>query len=722
MIKLKKFLSGLLAVALLAGVSVPSLNVHAEENEKVYNTGFLEPTEYVMPDDVAEQNEYVPDSVTLYAGTDSDYWNQFSSDYYRSLLDEDAQSFWDEMDACCLEVLNGADIVKEYTYNGVVYYVLPAVYCGDIDDKEMLWKIFVYSHPQYYFISNAYFTRTDRIMFTVYQEFGNVYYRNYATTRFKNQIESFRKQIKAGSPENIERQIHDILCNNISYDSNKENLIYNQSAYSTFVDKKTVCTGYAKGFQLLCNSEGIEVILISGWTGNGRHAWNKINLYNNWYLVDVTWDDQEDYIFYNYYNKSDEAASEHIIDANLNALEPDSPYSSTASFYYEYIDAYFKSDGKEYFSVSGTDPYLALYIGDDAGVPDTVVYNDNTYTVLNGSSGNNKYTITYNLDGGVNSEYNPVSYDMTSGNIILRNPSKAGHSFEGWYTDVNYTNKITAIPLGSTGNITLYAKWKAYNGWVTQKGVEYWYENGVKQGTEGRGKEIYDPGSEAWYWLDAEFGGAKAVSKDVYQESDAGRYADREDGTGKWVRYDKQGHMVKGWQITDEGIYYFDMITGTMAKGYTTVNGKEYFFNTITGILESDGYNVPENGWMTIDGKDYWFENYYREGYSLRESYRGKEIFDPESNAWYWLDNVQGGAKAVSKDVYQESDAGEWADREDGTGKWVRYDDLGHMIKGWSYTDKGAYYFDPIYGTMAKGTVVIDGNTCCFDEFTGVLK
>ena len=75
-----------------------------------------------------------------------------------------------------------------------------------------------------------------------------------------------------------------------------------------------------------------------------------------------------------------------------------------------------------------------------------------------------------------------------------------------------------------------------YTGWKTVNGKDYWYENGVKQGTTGRGKEIYDPDSDAWCWLDADQGGAKAVSKDVYQESDG----------GKWVRYDENGRMIKG--------------------------------------------------------------------------------------------------------------------------------------------------------------------------------
>lgn len=128
------------------------------------------------------------------------------------------------------------------------------------------------------------------------------------------------------------------------------------------------------------------------------------------------------------------------------------------------------------------------------------------------------------------------------------------------------------------------------NGWSAD-GM-YWYENGVKQGTEGRGKEIYDPETDAWYWLDAVQNGAKAVNKDVYQESWAGQYADREDGTGKWVRYDENGHMVKGWTGNADGKYYFDTETGAMAKGITTIDGVKYRFDEATGTL----LQTAENG------------------------------------------------------------------------------------------------------------------------------
>lgn len=247
------------------------------------------------------------------------------------------------------------------------------------------------------------------------------------------------------------------------------------------------------------------------------------------------------------------------------------------------------------------------------------------------------------------------------------------------------------------------------NGWVEENGKKYWYENGVKQGTTGRGKEIYDPDSDAWYWLDAVQGGAMTVNKDVYQESKAGQWADKPDGTGKWVRYDENGHMVKGWQTTDKGTYYFDLITGAMAKGTGDIDGVPCAFDEYTGI-------ALDGQWLTINGADFWYEKGVRQGLEGR----GKEIYDPASDAWYWLDAVDQGKKATSKDVYQESKAGQWADRADGTGKWVRYDAQGHMIKGWS-ADK-RYYFDPIYGTMAKGDAVIDGRTYHFDKNTGVLQ
>ena len=233
------------------------------------------------------------------------------------------------------------------------------------------------------------------------------------------------------------------------------------------------------------------------------------------------------------------------------------------------------------------------------------------------------------------------------------------------------------------------------NGW-DESG--HWYENGVKQGTQGRGKEIYDPSSDAWYWLDSIQGGAVAKSKDVYQESWAGSYADRPDGTGKWVRYDENGHMVKGWDTNEDGKYYFEPVTGAMAKGTVNIDGTSYRFDNVTGIL-------LDNVFVNDNGCEYWYEGGIKQG----TEGRGKEIYDPETDAWYWLDAIDNGKKATAKDVYQEAG-----------NKWVRYDANGRMLKGWQTNENGNYYFDLVTGAMAKGTVFIDNYEYVFDDITGI--
>ncbi len=80
----------------------------------------------------------------------------------------------------------------------------------------------------------------------------------------------------------------------------------------------------------------------------------------------------------------------------------------------------------------------------------------------------NSFTITYNLNGGVNSAHNPASH---SNDIILVAPTKAAvvvggvetkrFQFGGWYANENLTgNQVTLV---KAQNITVWAKWIEYN-------------------------------------------------------------------------------------------------------------------------------------------------------------------------------------------------------------------------------------------------------------------
>ena len=204
--------------------------------------------------------------------------------------------------------------------------------------------------------------------------------------------------------------------------------------------------------------------------------------------------------------------------------------------------------------------------------------------------------------------------ENADGTVTLKATASEGYAFLGWKdaegnivsTDVEYT-------FTPEGNITLTAAFEAiqeedkYFGFKLADGTPwellssdldlYWYEDGVKQGVYGdpkniwdvgfggfeRGREIFDPNTNAWYWLDAIFEGAVAKNKEVWMPY---VFQGDNDPNGKWVRYDKYGEMIKGWYANDNGVYYYGKITGAMYKGEYVIDGKTYFFDLTTGIRQ----------------------------------------------------------------------------------------------------------------------------------------
>ena len=556
--------------------------------------------------------------------------------------------------------------------------------------------------------------------------------------------------------------VHEWLVQNIAYDREhlSDDVQDDHNLRGALLEGTAVCDGYAKTYALTLRKLGITGVLVT--SKDIGHAWNIVELDGNWYQVDCTWDDPVDgsdqlgYCMHkhllctteemntNHNDDGDDSVAfdlENLGTQNIVNLATDDTYENT--WWKDKKSAIFPCGGDWYYA-SGERLFWRDDLGDcdsnlahedDSGVVAGSIALDGTLLVATDKQAceQSSWIKQYELDPashevtekkkeslqsiGIAAQWDGIYYAVSQQEyhqdvrqyIKTRNipvptatptavptatptaTPTAAPTATPTATPVKPTATPTATPVKPTATPA-----STYTGWKTVNGKDYWYENGVKQGTTGRGKEIYDPDSDAWYWLDANQGGAKAVSKDVYQESNG----------GKWVRYDANGHMIKGWDTNDDGTYYFDLITGAMAKGDIVVDNLPCSFDTVTGI----GLNCA---WKRINGKDYWYEGGKRQGYDPNNAaYRGKEIYDPASNGWYWLDNVQQGAKAVSKDVYQESSGG----------KWVRYDANGQMIKGWNTNADGTYYFDPITGAMAKGTTTIDGMTYYFDPATGVKR
>lgn len=112
-----------------------------------------------------------------------------------------------------------------------------------------------------------------------------------------------------------------------------------------------------------------------------------------------------------------------------------------------------------------------------------------------------EYTITYNLNGGTNSSYNPPTYTIASSTIYLEAASRTGYTFGGWFTTSTFDEGTTAtsIPAGSTGDKVFWAKWTPITYTIT-------YLNGttLELETDNDNRTSYNIETPSFYIFDLE--------------------------------------------------------------------------------------------------------------------------------------------------------------------------------------------------------------------------
>ena len=120
---------------------------------------------------------------------------------------------------------------------------------------------------------------------------------------------------------------HDYLTSTIDYDYNA---VYNQTAYSAVVNRKSVCAGYSRAFQYMMQKMDIRSGFIAGTcvtsSGSGGHAWNIVELDGEFYAMDVTWDDpigaSAGKFYYNYFNVTDASIAANHIRSDVSGKLP----------------------------------------------------------------------------------------------------------------------------------------------------------------------------------------------------------------------------------------------------------------------------------------------------------------------------------------------------------------------------------------------------------------
>ena len=261
--------------------------------------------------------------------------------------------------------------------------------------------------------------------------------------------------------------------------------------------------------------------------------------------------------------------------------------------------------------------------------PEVVVAEeDATYTAQYSASARVFYTITFNANGGEGS-MEPQRFEVGVDTALNTNAfTREGYKFIGWNTAADgsgatYADEGAILEL--TGDMTLYAQWQFWNGWLKDANGKQYYKDGELQKT---GWTVIDGET---YYLDTETGyaatgittlipnGATETARcvfdaeGVFQSDVTGVYSVGEDTY--WLnsgiieeeaglkRVVKENGMVNYYYFAvQKNLEEREGLTLSAAVKSTVLNGKDCWLHKTNGLaLPEWGYYFDENGVILHD-------------------------------------------------------------------------------------------------------------------------
>ena len=261
--------------------------------------------------------------------------------------------------------------------------------------------------------------------------------------------------------------------------------------------------------------------------------------------------------------------------------------------------------------------------------PEVVVAEeDATYTAQYSATARVVYTITFNANGGEGS-MEPQRFEVGVDTALNTNAfTRESYKFIGWNTAADgsgatYADEGAILEL--TGDMTLYAQWQFWNGWLTDVNGKQYYQDGELQKT---GWTVIDGNT---YYLDTETGyaatgittlvpdgtteEARCVfdAEGVFQSDVTGVYSvgaatywlnsgiiEEEAGLKRVVKED--GEVNYYYFAVQKNLEERDGLTLSAAVKSTLLNGKDCWLHKTNGLaLPEWGYYFDENGVILHD-------------------------------------------------------------------------------------------------------------------------
>ena len=181
----------------------------------------------------------------------------------------------------------------------------------DRESMKLAMRTFLADYPECFWLTGGYEGSLS----------GDYYFEVYLKTRWtggtlmmmrqamEQQAEHLLEGIGDGDVWETALQIHDRLVDYIRYEASDKD----QTLYGALVERRCVCTGYARAFQYLLNRAGIAAFTVEGDAVNStvsepeRHAWTVFWLDEETCVyTDLTWDDHGDEPWHYYFAVSAE--------------------------------------------------------------------------------------------------------------------------------------------------------------------------------------------------------------------------------------------------------------------------------------------------------------------------------------------------------------------------------------------------------------------------------